>query len=160
MREQGGILHSTIWVTRMPHQPFKGKVPTDRLYCPEHDMWVQENGGEILVGATSFGLFLAGEIIAFTAKPNGAEIDRNRGMGTIECRKTVLAVHAPVSFRLISGNEAAEERPALINSNPYGAGWMARGLPLAWSLEKAQLVDASDYRRHILAIEPEACFDD
>ena len=123
-------------------------------------MWVQERDGEILVGATSFGLFLAGEVIAFTAKPNGAEITRNLGMGTIECRKTVLAIHAPVSFRLIAGNEAAEERPALINSDPYGAGWMARGLPLAWDQEKVELINSSDYRCRILAIEPEACFDD
>jgi glycine cleavage system H protein len=144
----------------MPHQPFKGKIPTDRLYCPEHDMWVREIDGEVMIGATSFGLFLAGEIIAFTSKPNGAEVDRDRGMGTIECHKTILAVHAPVTFRLIAGNEAAEERPTLIASDPYGAGWMARGLPLAWSAEKELLVDATAYRQHILAIEPEACFDD
>jgi glycine cleavage system H protein len=140
--------------------PFKGNVPTDRLYCPEHDMWVQGGDGEIRVGATSFGLFLAGEVIAFTAKPNGAEVIKTRGMGTIECRKTVLAVHAPVSFRLTAGNEAAEERPALINADPYGAGWMARGMPLSWEIEKDSLCDASAYRQHILAIEPEACFDD
>ena len=123
-------------------------------------MWVAEcDNGEVLIGATSFGIFLAGEIIAFTAKPKGAEVDIGRGMGTVECRKTVLAVHAPISFILLEGNEAAEERPRRVNSAPYGDGWMARARPTRWAEEKPLLVDAAAYRRHILAIEPEARLD-
>lgn len=144
----------------MPHEPFHGAIPADRLYCPHHDMWVQERGGDILVGATAFGLFLAGEIIAFTAKPRGAEVARGRGLGTVECRKTVLAVHAPVAFRLLEGNETAEEHPGLINRDPYGAGWMARGLARDWPGERTDLIDAAAYRRHILAVEPGASFAD
>lgn len=144
----------------MARQPFHGSVPDDRLYCPPYDMWVQEKEGEILIGATSFGIFLAGEIIAFTAKPKGAEVAIGRGLGTVECRKTVLAVHAPVAFKLLEGNEAAEERPALVNRDPYGAGWMARGLAMSWAAEAGTLVDAAAYRRHILSVEPEASFDD
>ena len=91
----------------MPHIPFTGNIPDDRLYCPEYDMWVQEiDGGEQLIGATRFGIFLAREIIAFTSKPKGAEVAIGRGMGTVECRKTVLAVHAPISFILLEGNDA------------------------------------------------------
>ena len=144
----------------MAHQPFHGSVPDDRLYCPRHDMWVQPlDKGEVLIGATSFGIFLAGEIIAFTAKPKGAEVAISKGMGTVECRKTVLAVHAPISFTLLEGNEAAEERPALVDRQPYAAGWMVRARPTAWESEKTSLVDAKAYRQHILKIEPEACFD-
>ncbi len=143
----------------MAHQPFSGCIPDDRLYCPRYDMWVEECAdGEVLIGATSFGIFLAGEIIAFTSKPKGAEVDFGRGMGTVECRKTVLAVHAPISFVLLEGNEAAEERPKLVNIAPYGEGWMARARPTRWAEEKPLLVDAAAYRRHILAIEPEASF--
>lgn len=141
----------------MAHEPFSGTIPDDRLYCPAHDMWVQDiGGGEARVGATSFGIFLAGEIVAFTAKPNGAEVDRGRGLGTIECRKTVLAVHAPVSFILLEGNEAAEARPRRINDDPYGAGWMARVRPTRRAEEWPALVDAAAYRAHVLSIEPEA----
>lgn len=143
----------------MAHQPFSGSIPDNLLYCSRHDMWVKElDNGELLIGATSFGIFLAGEIIAFTAKPKGAEVDRSRGMGTVECRKTVLAVHAPVSFILLEGNDAAEERPKLLNIEPYGAGWMARVQPTRWDDEKAALGDADAYRQHILTIEPEATF--
>ena len=143
----------------MAHTPFSGTIPDNCLYCPRYDMWVQEAAnGEVLIGATSFGIFLAGEIIAFTSKPKGAEVEIGRGMGTVECRKTVLAVHAPVSFVLLEGNEEAEDRPDLVNKAPYGAGWMARARPTRWAEEKAQLVDAAAYRRHILKIEPEANF--
>jgi glycine cleavage system H protein len=143
----------------MAHLPFSGSIPDDRLYYPDHDMWVQPAGeGEFLIGATSFGIFLAGKIIAFTSKPNGAQVERGRGMGTVECQKTVLAVHAPLSFTLLEGNETAEERPSLINTAPYDAGWMARVRPTRWVDEKPLLLDAAAYRRHVLAIEPEAIF--
>lgn len=143
----------------MAHTPFSGSVPEDRLYCPEHDMWVQpQANGEVLIGATAFGIFLAGEIIAFTSKPKGAEVARHRGMGTVECRKTVLAVHAPIGFVLLEGNETAEEQPRRVNDDPYGSGWMARARPSDWAAERDTLVDAAAYRAHILKIEPEACF--
>ncbi len=143
----------------MAHQPFSGSIPDDRLYCPRYDMWVQlREGDEVLIGATSFGIFLAGEIIAFTAKPKGAEIDLGRGMGTVECRKTVLAVHAPISFILLEGNEAAEEKPGLVNAEPYQGGWMARAKATRWAEEMNTLVDAATYRQLILKIEPEATF--
>ncbi len=145
----------------MPHTPFHGPIPDDRLYCPRSDMWVQEIGdGEVRIGATAFGVFLAGEIIAFTAKPKGAEVAIGRGMGTVESRKTVIAVHAPISFVQLEGNEAAEEKPALVHRDPYGAGWMVRARPTAWDEERPHLVDGAAYRRHVLSVEPEARFVD
>jgi glycine cleavage system H protein len=144
----------------MSHTPFSGSIPDDRLYCPQYDMWVLETGdGEVLIGATSFGIFLAGEIIAFTSKPRGATVEFGRGMGTVECRKTVLAVHAPISFTLLAGNDDAEEHPRLVNDDPYGGGWMARAQPSRWTEERSALVDAAAYRQHVLRIEPEACLD-
>jgi len=121
-------------------------------------MWVRREGEDVVIGASAFGIFLAGEIIAFTAKPKGAEVERGRGLGTVECAKTVLAVHAPLSFVLIEANEAAEESPAVLNRDPYVAGWMVRGRSTAWAAERAGLVDAVSYRAHIRRIEPEAEF--
>jgi glycine cleavage system H protein len=132
-----------------------GAVPDGLLYDTLYDMWVRRDGDIVTMGATSFGLHLAGEIIAFTPKPRGAEVARGRGLGTVECSKTVLAVHAPVSIVGLEGNEDAEERPALLNHDPY-ANWMVRGRPTAWAIEVADLVDAMTYRRHVLAMEPEA----
>lgn len=144
----------------MAHTPFHGPIPDDRLYCPQYNMWVQtQDNGEVLIGATSFGIFLAGEIIAFTSKPKGAEVVLGRGMGTVECRKTVLAVHAPISFLLLEGNELAEACPRVVNADPYGTGWMARATATAWDAETPMLVNAAAYRQHILKLEPDASFD-
>jgi glycine cleavage system H protein len=143
----------------MSRQHFHGAIPDDLLYDPEYDMWVRSTGDDVLIGASSFGLFLAGGIIGFTAKPKGAEVALGRGLGTVECAKTVLAVHAPISFVLLEANEAAEERPAILNRDPYQAGWMVRGRPLAWEAERGRLVDAAAYRAHIQRIEPTAEFE-
>ncbi|MCX7149774.1 MAG: glycine cleavage system protein H [Rhodocyclales bacterium] len=142
----------------MSRNPFRGVVPDGLLYDTTHDMWVRREGDEVVIGATAFGLFLAGEIIAFTAKPKGAEVERGRGLGTVECAKTVLAVHTPISFVLLEANEAAEERPSILNRDPYTAGWMVRSRATAWEAERARLVDAATYRTHVRRIEPEAEF--
>lgn len=139
----------------MAQQPFHGVIPDGLLYDTGHDMWVRVEGGEVAIGATSFGIHLAGEVIAFTSKPKGADIARGRGLGTIECAKTVLAVHAPVGFVLAEGNEALEARPGLLNRDPYAA-WMARGRPTHWAEDVARLVDAAAYREHVRRIEPGA----
>ena len=137
---------------------FRGAVPDGLLYHPQYDMWVRREGAEVVIGASAFGIFLAGEIIGFTAKPKGAEVALGRGLGTVECAKTVLAVHAPLSLVLLEANEAAEERPAMINRDPYHAGWMVRGRPLAWEAERAGLLDAASYREHLRRSEPDAEF--
>lgn len=142
----------------MSRTPFHGAVPDGLLYDPRHDMWVRREGAEVVIGATAFGIFLAGEIIAFTAKPKGAEVEQGRGLGTVECAKTVLAVRSPVSIVLNQANEDLEDRAAPVNSEPYGAGWMVRGRPVAWEAECGGLVDSAAYRAHILKLEPEAKF--
>jgi glycine cleavage system H protein len=134
---------------------FRGVVPDNLLYDTHHDMWVRREGDEVVMGATSFGIHLAGAVLAFTAKPKGAAVERGRGLGTIECSKTVLAVHAAVGFVLSEGNASVERRPVQLNLDPYAA-WMVRGLPTDWAADSAQLVDADAYRAHIRAIEPEA----
>ena len=140
----------------MAREIFRGAIPAGLLYDIRYDMWVREDGAEIVIGATSLGIFHAGEIIAFTAKPCGAEIDNGRGLGTVECAKTVLAVHAPVSLVLTQANEEAESNPALVNRDPYGHGWMVRGRPRYWQTERVGLVDAAAYRRHVMTMEPDA----
>jgi glycine cleavage system H protein len=137
---------------------FHGAVPDGLLYDTSHDMWVRRVDDEVLIGATSFGIYLAGEIIAFTAKPKGAVVERGRSLGTVECAKTVLAVHSPIAFTLVEGNEGLEARPALLNRAPYLA-WMARGKAMDWAADSVFLVDAVAYREHILRIEPEAVFE-
>ena len=139
----------------MARERFRGTVPDGLLYDTAHDMWVRCDGDDVIMGATAYGVFRAGHIIAVTIKPRGAQIDRGRGLGTVECAKTVLALHAPVAFSLIQGNDDLEDRPAVINRDPYAA-WLARGTPRQWADDAAHLVGAPEYRAHILRCEPDA----
>ena len=102
------------------------------------------------------GLFLAGTVIAFTPKPVGAQVACTRGFGTVECAKTVLALHAPVALQLTARNEAAEADPRTLLRDPYGEGWMVRGTALDWATDYPRLLDAQAYRAHILAVMPGA----
>lgn len=129
--------------------PNLSDFPDDRLYDLIHDMWAKREGDGVVVGATAWGLHLAGEIIGFTAKPRGAEVDAGRALGTVESAKTVLSVRAPVAFILSEANAALEENAAPLNVDPYEAGWMARGQPRAWNEDANRLVDAATYRAHV-----------
>ena len=142
----------------MTRTVFRGRIPDDLLYDPGYDMWVRTEGEQVVIGASSYGTHLAGKIIGFTAKPRGADVAAGRSLGTIECAKTVLAVHSPVGIVLSEANEELEERAATVNSDPYGAGWMARGRPVSWEQDSCRLVDAAAYRAHILKQEPGAEF--
>lgn len=136
---------------------FRGAIPEELLYDPEHDMWVCLEEDRVTVGATAYGIHRAGEIIAFTAKPAGANVERGRSLGTVECAKTVLAVHAPISFILAEGNDALEAHPEHLNLDAYAA-WMARGRATDWASDRARLVDAAAYRALIRRAEPAAEF--
>ena len=136
---------------------FQDALPAKMFYDPQRDMWVRLLAdGRVEIGATAFGLHLAGAVIAFTPKPIGAKIDLGRGLGTIETGKTVLAVHCPLSICLDEANEAAEENAAILERSPYAAGWMVRGKPRDWAGEQKHLVNAAAYRAHCLSISPDA----
>jgi glycine cleavage system H protein len=140
----------------MAREQFRGRIPAGLLYDKRNDLWLRAEGGEIVIGATSYGAHIAGEIIAFTPKQPGREIETGRSLGVVEVAKTLIAVHAPLTLRVTARNESAIAAPSLINSDPYGEGWMLRAEPLRWQAERGELVDREAYVEHVLALEPDA----
>ena len=141
---------------------FRGRIPADRLYDAQYDMWVlaPDERGLVRIGATAFGVFLAGEIIMFTGKPRGASVAAGKGLGTVETGKTILAVHSPVALVDFSCNVGVEESPELVNGDPYGCGWLGEGRVAHWPSASAHLVDAEAYLRHVRSIDPSAAIED
>src|SRR5262245_23734151 len=125
------------------------------LYHPTYDVWIRQEGNEVVIGATSYGAYFAGEILAFTPKRVGVEIEIERSIGVVEVAKTMVAIHAPLSLRLTATNEAAVGKPELINLDPYGEGWLVRGVALRWQAEKANLVGREAYAAHVRAAAPD-----
>src|SRR5262245_52311779 len=118
--------------------------PEDRCYHPDYNVWARrEPGGEVLIGATSFGVALAVDFIAFMPKPPGTTVDAGRAVGLLELAKTIVSVRTPVKGTIIGANEAAVADPAIIRDDPYGAGWLIRLKADDWGAAQGSLVSGA-----------------
>lgn len=120
-------------------------LPTDLLYAPEQDMWVRlEADGSARVGATHL-VAAHGQFMLFTPRPVDTVVERDRSLGVMETAKTAVAIHAPISGRIVEFNPAVVDDVTLIERDPYGAGWLFRLAPAALEAERAQLQDGASY---------------
>ncbi len=119
------------------------------LYAPEQDMWVRLHGdGLATVGATHL-VAHHGQFMLFTPRPVGMTIARDRSLGVMETAKTAVAVHAPLSCEIVEVNPAVLADVALVEREPYAAGWMLRVRPTALDEERAGLLDAAAYAQWV-----------
>ena len=119
--------------------------PDDLRYHSEHD-WVRAlDGGEALFGITWYAQDALGEVVFFEPPEVGSEVSKDSPYTEIESVKAVSDVYAPLSGEIVAVNEAATERPEVINEDPYGEGWLVR-IKLADGSEADELLDAGAYR--------------
>ena len=126
--------------------------PTDRKYSKEHE-WVKIESGDVaLVGITHFAQDQLGDIV-FVYFPDDLEnLEQFKSFGEIESPKAVSELFAPVSGRVIEVNVGLQDRPELVNEEPYEAGWMLK-VQLSDSSEMDTLMSADQYEA--LIAEPE-----
>nr|BCX00333.1 MAG: glycine cleavage system H protein [Bacteroidota bacterium] len=104
-------------------------IPQELRYTREHE-WIRlEADGTAVVGITDFAQSELGDIVFVELKPVGTELEQNAVFGTVEAVKTVSELYLPVAGQIIAHNEAVIQDPALINRDPYGAGWLIRIQP-------------------------------
>ncbi len=116
-------------------------LPDDLYYNVENNVWARrEADGTVSVGMTAYACALAGQIVSFTPKKAGKAIEQNKSVSTVESGKWVGPVKAPVSGEVVAVNEALGTKPATVNADPYGAGWMVKLKPSSWDTESAALV--------------------
>ncbi len=125
--------------------------PDDAKYTAEHE-WVRVVGsGEtavLRIGITDYAQQALGDIVFVTLPAVGAEFAAGQGLGEVESTKSVSDVYAPLAGVVSACNEALTTTPELLNSDPYGEGWMidltpAQGIDAAWS--DATLLSAAAY---------------
>lgn len=115
------------------------------LYAPEQDMWVREEAdGLVTVGATHL-VAAHGQFMLFTPRPVGTQVERDRSLGVMETAKTAVAIHAPLSGTIVEANAAVVDEVALIERDPYGAGWLFKLRPTQLTEERALLQDHAAY---------------
>lgn len=121
------------------------EFPDDLYYLVEQDTWIRLGlDGLAMVGITSLGCKLSGEVLAFMPKPLGMTIERDRAVGLVEISKTIRSARTPVGGVLVAANEALNDKPALINEDPYGAGWLVKLKPTNWAEDIKLLVTGND----------------
>ena len=98
-------------------------IPQGLRYTPEHE-WVQRSGDVVRVGITHFAQDSLGDIVFVELPEAGTEVTAGQALGEVESTKSVSDVYAPVSGTVRARNEALADAPDLINSDPYGEGWM------------------------------------
>ncbi len=118
--------------------------PTDRKYSKEHE-WVKIESGDVaLVGITHFAQDQLGDIV-FVYFPDDLEnLEQFKSFGEIESPKAVSELFAPVSGQIIEVNAELQERPELVNEEPYEAGWMLK-VQLSDTSEMDNLMSADQY---------------
>ncbi|EMY35011.1 glycine cleavage system H protein [Arthrobacter crystallopoietes BAB-32] len=124
-------------------------VPADLNYTAEHE-WVTKASadGVVRIGITDFAQDALGDVVYVQMPEAGSKITANEVIGEVESTKSVSDIYAPVSGEVVAGNDALESDPALINSDPYGDGWL-----LEVRLEDASAVEsllsASEYEQQV-----------
>ena len=124
------------------------EIPADLRYTPEHE-WVRVTGeGTVRVGITDFAQSSLGDVVYVQLPDVGSEVVAGESFGEVESTKSVSDLYAPVTAKVTAVNGDLESNPQLVNSDPYGQGWLlelqADGDPLEQGL--AALLDADGYR--------------
>jgi glycine cleavage system H protein len=123
-------------------------IPADLRYTAEHE-WIRRTGdGTVQVGITDFAQSSLGDVVFVQLPELGSDVTAGETFGEVESTKSVSDLYAPLSAKVIGLNGELDGSPQLVNSDPYGAGWLlelqvdADALEAAW----AELLDADAYR--------------
>ena len=117
--------------------------PDDLRYSKEHE-WVRVEGTRATIGITSFAADELGDIVFVELPEVGASLSQFASFGVVESVKAVSDLYAPIGGAVTEVNDALREAPELLNSDPFGEGWIAR-VELGDPSEVESLMDAGAY---------------
>ncbi|MEM6319758.1 MAG: glycine cleavage system protein GcvH [Bacteroidota bacterium] len=100
-------------------------IPANLKYTEEHE-WILVEGNTATVGITDFAQSELGELVYVEVETEGDELEKNEVFGTVEAVKTVSDLFMPVSGKVLEFNSEIEDNPELVNTDPYGAGWIIK----------------------------------
>ena len=124
-------------------------LPKDLQYTEEHEyVKATDEPGVVEIGITDYAQGELGDVVYVELPTVGTTFDRMDVFGTIEAVKAVSELFSPLSGEVVAVNTRLDKEPALVNTDPYGDGWMIR-LRVKNDGERRQLLDADAYGRHI-----------
>ena len=119
-------------------------IPVELKYTKDHE-WVRIEGDEAVIGITDFAQSELGDIVFVEVETEGESIDSEEIFGSVEAVKTVSDLFMPLSGEVLSFNSELEDTPEVVNSDPYGEGWMIR-VKISDSSEVDTLLSAEQYK--------------
>lgn len=122
--------------------------PEELGYSKEHE-WVKDEGNNrVRIGITHFAQEELGDVVFVELPQAGQTVEKDKPFSVVESVKAVSDIYSPLSGTIVEVNEELENRPELINEDPYGAGWIIV-LELSDPAEKETLLTAAEYKAHI-----------
>jgi glycine cleavage system H protein len=118
-------------------------IPAELKYTKDHE-WVRMEGDIAIVGITEFAQGELGDIVYVEIETEGETLEKESIFGSIEAVKTVSDLFMPLSGEILELNSALEANPELVNSDPYGEGWMVK-IKVTDAGELDQLLKAEEY---------------
>jgi glycine cleavage system H protein len=127
------------------------EYPDDLKYTKEHEWARVEDDGRIRVGITDFAQDALGDVVYVDVPEVGTEVKAGQPFGEVESTKSVSDVYSPVTGKVVERNALLEERPELVNEQPYGDGWIV-ALELEDAAQLEGLLDADAYQRFVAGL--------
>jgi glycine cleavage system H protein len=121
--------------------------PKELKYTKEHE-WVRVEGDSAFIGITDFAQKELGDIVFLDINTLGTEVGKDQVFGTVEAVKTVSDLFMPLSGKVLELNPDVESNPELVNTDPYGKGWVIKA-SLKNKAELDQLLSVDDYKKLI-----------
>ena len=124
------------------------EIPPDLHYTAEHE-WIRRTGDDtVRVGITDFAQEALGDVVFVRLPDEGTDLTSGEAFGEVESTKSVSDLYAPVSAKVVAVNEDLDASPELVNSDPYGGGWLIELQVDSDAVQKAfdELLDAEAYR--------------
>lgn len=122
-------------------------IPADLKYTKDHE-WIRIDGDVAYIGITDFAQGELGDIVFVDINTVGESLGKEEVFGSIEAVKTVSDLYIPVGGEVIEFNEALEDKPELVNEDPYGKGWIVK-IKMDDANEVSELLDAEGYEQLI-----------
>ncbi len=122
-------------------------IPDNIKYTKDHE-WLKIKGNEALIGITDFAQNELGDIVFIEVETEGETLEKEEAFGTIEAVKTVSDMFMPVGGEVIEFNPELEDKPELINQDPYGEGWIIK-INITNTDEIDDLLSAEEYKEII-----------
>jgi glycine cleavage system H protein len=122
-------------------------VPEDLRYSTDHE-WARTVGDRVRVGITDYAQDALGDIVFIDLPGQGAQVETGGLLGEVESTKSVSEIYAPVAGEVVAVNSALADTPEMLNSDPYGEGWICE-LIASDPAETEALLDSNGYRQLI-----------